>query len=89
MNSLKKRICVSKKKTKGEDTDSFSVVDLALPASTNVREIVYQFKCLDAKRTSGMTVVFSTYQSIEVIAKAQKEIAKVNKKWFKALIFIK
>jgi predicted helicase len=72
---------VSKKKTKGEDTDSFSVVDLALPASTNVREIVSQFKYLDAKRTSGMTVVFSTYQSIEVIAKAQKEIAKVNKKF--------
>lgn len=72
---------VSKKKTKGEDTDSFSVVDLALPASTNVKEIVYQFKCLDAKRTTGMTVVFSTYQSIEVIAKAQKEIAKVNKKF--------
>jgi predicted helicase len=72
---------VSKKKTKGEDTDSFSVVDLALPASTNVRDIVYQFKCLDTKRTSGMTVVFSTYQSIEVIAKAQKEIAKVNKKF--------
>ncbi len=72
---------VSRKKTKDEDSDTFSVVDLALPASTNVREIVYQFKNIDAKRAAGMTVVFSTYQSIEVIAKAQKEIAKINKRF--------
>lgn len=72
---------VSKKKTKSDDTDSFSIVDLALPASTNVKEIIYQFKHIDSKRNSGLTVVFSTYQSIEVIAKAQKEIAKINKKF--------
>jgi predicted helicase len=72
---------VSRKKTKSDDTDSFSVVDLALPASTSVKEIIFQFKHLDSKRKPGMTVVFSTYQSIEVIAKAQKEIAKINKKF--------
>lgn len=62
---------VSKKKTQSEDTDSFSVVDLALPASTDVATIMRQFR--EALDTEGMTVVFSTYQSIEVISKAQKE----------------
>ncbi len=67
---------ISKKKTKNDDSDSFSVVDLALPASTNVKDIIHQFKQVDEKNKSGMTVVFSTYQSIEVIAKAQKELGK-------------
>lgn len=62
---------VSKKKTQNEDTDSFSVVDLALPASTDVPTIMRQFR--QALDTEGMTVVFSTYQSIGVISKAQKE----------------
>lgn len=67
---------ITKKKTKNDDSDSFSVVDLALPASTNVKDIIHQFKQIDKKGNSGMTVVFSTYQSIEVIAKAQKELQK-------------
>lgn len=67
---------VSKKKSKIEDSDSFSVVDLALPASTNVKSIIHQFKTL---KKTGMTVVFSTYQSIDVIAKAQKELYKEKK----------
>lgn len=67
---------VSQKKTKNEDNDSFSIVDLALPASTNVYDIVRQFRHIKAKDSVGMTVVFSTYQSIEVIARAQKEIIK-------------
>lgn len=62
---------VSKKKTKNEDTDTFSIVDLALPASTDVPTILKQFR--EALNTEGMTVVFSTYQSIDVISKAQKE----------------
>jgi len=64
---------ISKKKTKIEDSDSFSVIDLALPASTNVKDILKQFK---NRHKNGMTVVFSTYQSIDVIAKAQKELLK-------------
>jgi predicted helicase len=69
---------VSSKKRKNYDINSFSVVDLALPASTNVNDIIHQFKLIKLKRNgkSGMTVVFSTYQSIEVIAKAQKELCK-------------
>lgn len=67
---------ITKKKTKNDDSDSFSVVDLALPASTNVKDIIHQFKQIHKNSTTGMTVVFSTYQSIEVIAKAQKELQK-------------
>ncbi len=63
---------ISKKKTKNEDADTSSTIDLALPASTNVENILHQFRQLKQKATAGMTVVFSTYQSIEVIAKAQK-----------------
>lgn len=62
---------VSKKKTKSEDMDGYSTVDLALPASTDVESIISQLKSSSQSQT-GMTVVFSTYQSIEVIAKAQK-----------------
>ena len=66
---------VSRKKNKSDDSDSFSVVDLPLPASTNVKDIIHQFK-QNRNRKSGMTVVFSTYQSIEVISKTQKELRK-------------
>ncbi len=69
---------VSKKKTKNEDADYFSVIDLALPASTNVISIINQFRLIRSRRKKGMTVVFSTYQSIDVIANAQKEILKAN-----------
>lgn len=66
---------VSSQRTKQEDIDSFSVVDLALPASTDSKVILAQFETAKRKK-SGMTVVFSTYQSIEVIAKAQKVLLK-------------
>ncbi len=72
---------VTKKKSKNDDSDSFSVVDLALPASTNVKEILNQFAGINHKGKSGLTVVFSTYQSIDVISKAQKELAKQNSKY--------
>jgi predicted helicase len=65
---------VSKRKSKNEDTDSFSVVDLALPASTDTDTIIRQLE--QATADSGITVVFSTYQSIDVIAKAQKAYQK-------------
>ncbi|MDL2296069.1 DEAD/DEAH box helicase family protein [Lachnospiraceae bacterium OttesenSCG-928-E19] len=62
---------VSKQKTKNEEGDGYSVKDLALPASTSIPDIVNQLKF--TKNQEGMTVVFSTYQSIEVISKAQKD----------------
>lgn len=69
---------VSRKKSKNEDSDSFSIVDLALPASTDVNSILRQFKHIQANGHSGLTVVFSTYQSIAVIARAQAELQKSN-----------
>ncbi|MBK8467691.1 MAG: DEAD/DEAH box helicase [Chloracidobacterium sp.] len=66
---------VSKQKKKQEDIDAFSVVDLALPASTDPKVILAQFEIAKRNKT-GMTVVFSTYQSIEVIAAAQKVLLK-------------
>lgn len=65
----------SKKSSKNETDDNLtSVTDLALPASTSVPNIVKQFRWIQATKKEGMTVVFSTYQSIDVIAKAQKEL---------------
>ena len=52
-----------------------------MPASTNVKDIIRQFSLIEKNKEPGMTVVFSTYQSIEVIAKAQKELAKLNTKF--------
>jgi len=67
---------ISRKKSKNDDSDSFSIIDLALPASTDVKSIVHQFNQLRKIESTGMTVVFSTYQSIEVIARTQKELIK-------------
>ena len=81
-NELINAVCIcsdpkiSQSKTKNDDSDNFSVVDLALPASTNTNDIIHQFNHFKLSGKTGMTVVFSTYQSIEVIARAQKEIIK-------------
>lgn len=72
---------ITKNRKQLEDIDTSSVIDLAFPASTNVENILHQFKGLETKSSNGLTVVFSTYQSIEVIAKAQKELAKSNPKY--------
>jgi len=65
---------VSRKRSKNEDTDGFSVVDLALPASTDVKGILKQFDQIQQAQSHPLTVVFSTYQSIEVIADAQSAL---------------
>lgn len=62
---------ISKKRSRNEDTDTYSVIDLALPASTNTYYILHQFEHIRARNLPGMTVVFSTYQSIDVLARAQ------------------
>jgi predicted helicase len=67
---------VSKHKTKNEDSDGFGVVDLALPASTDTAVILRQLENADTTPGPGLTVVFSTYQSIAVIAGAQKALAR-------------
>jgi predicted helicase len=65
---------ISRRHSRNDDSDSTSVLDLALPATTDVAAIVRQLRQLHNSATPGMTVVFSTYQSIEVIAQAQQEL---------------
>lgn len=64
---------VSRQEIKNDD-HSISVLDLALPASTNIDFIVHQLNNIHQRKQRGMTVVFSTYQSIEVISRAQTQI---------------
>ncbi len=68
---------VSTKKGNADDVDTSSVVNLALPASTDVGNILNQFKHIQKSGGKGLTVVFSTYQSINVISEAQKQLGTV------------
>ncbi len=71
---------VSKKVSKNEDCNVDSITNLALPASTDVKAIEKQFCDIKEKlknfKKDGMVVVFSTYQSIDVISKAQQKLIK-------------
>ena len=58
-------------KNKYDDADD-SVVDLAVPASTNPKSIASQLK--KYRSHDGLVVVFSTYQSIDTVSEAQQEI---------------
>lgn len=72
-----KAVCIcsdsraSRKIKRGNPNDELetSIVDLALPASTNTESITHQL--LSYRDHDGLTVVFSTYQSIDVVAEAQ------------------
>ena len=72
-----KAVCIcsdsraSRKIKRGNPNDELetSIVDLALPASTNTTSITHQL--LSCRDHDGLTVVFSTYQSIDVVAEAQ------------------
>lgn len=55
----------------GKSSEDFSVSDLAYPATTSTPQLLKEV----AKATTpdGLTVFFSTYQSIDVVARAQQE----------------
>lgn len=76
-------ICSDAKSTQQKDIDG-TVVDLALPASTDVWNIKKQYLAakIAQQNNGGMIVVFSTYQSIDVISKAQEQINKQKKDSF-------
>ncbi|KWT61118.1 damage-inducible protein [Streptomyces albus subsp. albus] len=61
---------VGKQKAQGDDKD-MSTHDLALPATTDPDRLVAQMASVEA--VPGLTVVFSTYQSIATISAAQKK----------------
>ncbi len=66
---------VSRRKVTSGDDGDFGVQNLALPATTNVSALVKQFQFFrQTKKTSGMTVVFSTYQSIDCVHQAQERL---------------
>ncbi len=65
---------VTKQVAKNDDSSTFGTIDLALPATTDIHAIVRQLRYLRDKHQQGMTVVFSTYQSIEVVSKAQHRL---------------
>ena len=54
----------------GRHQEDMSAHDLALPATTNATRLTQALK--GAPRKDRLTVVFSTYQSIDVVAQAQK-----------------
>ncbi|WCD87242.1 hypothetical protein KPP03845_103617 [Streptomyces xanthophaeus] len=61
---------VGKGKPQGDDQD-MATHDLALPATTDPDRLIKQLASVEAG--PGLTVVFSTYQSIATIAEAQKK----------------
>ena len=58
------------KRTKAQESEDISVVDLALPPTTNAARLFTQLSDT-AAGADKVTVVFSTYQSIAVVAQAQ------------------
>jgi predicted helicase len=60
-----------------DDKTDITTYDLAFPATTSARQIVAQYAAIQTKAEKiqtpkRMTVVFSTYQSIDAVAQAQK-----------------
>jgi len=55
---------------KGSDEGEISTIDLTEPATTDAQKLVAQMR-VGKRATPRMTVVFSTYQSIDVINEAQ------------------
>ncbi|MFD3380638.1 MULTISPECIES: DEAD/DEAH box helicase [unclassified Streptomyces] len=62
---------VSRGRVDADDLD-MATHDLALPATTDPARLVSQIKGDGTESPAGLTVVFSTYQSIGTIAKAQE-----------------
>ena len=77
-----KAVCIcsdnkaQKKISKDSDDVTDSAVDLALPSSTNAKSICRQL--ITYKNHDGLVVVFSTYQSIDAVSEAQKEVLKAS-----------
>lgn len=59
------------KKKQGDD--DLSAKDIGFPATTNVDKLMSNYHKADTHGAKTMTVVFSTYQSIDVTSKAQQQ----------------
>lgn len=69
-------ICSDASASRFEDDDENNLLDMSFPASTNVDTIVKQLKTY--QENGEFIVVFSTYQSIDVVAAAQAQLLKEN-----------
>ena len=65
-------ICSDSKASKLNEDIDISIVDIPYPATTNILTTVKHL--LQYKKSYALIVVFSTYQSIEVVAEAQRQI---------------
>lgn len=71
-------VSIGKRREKnGDDTAAITIYDLPYPATTSDKQLVAQYSALanTAKKSTGassLVVIFSTYQSIEAVSKAQK-----------------
>tara|TARA_R110002111_G_scaffold262650_2_gene339723 strand:+ start:1438 stop:6402 length:4965 start_codon:yes stop_codon:yes gene_type:complete len=70
-------VSIGKRRTSTkDDAEGITVHDLAFPATTNAKQLATQYRqMVSASGNSdgkSLTVVFSTYHSIEAVAKAQK-----------------
>lgn len=63
-------VCSDSKVGRNKDSDDISLHDLSFPATTNTKKLGEQIRSVGKK--DGITVIFSTYQSIQVIVDAQK-----------------
>jgi predicted helicase len=77
-------ICSDAGVSKTDDRFTSTVTDLALPASTDIKNISRQVEAArcSQKTEGGNLVVFSTYQSIEVISDVQKAVNRQKKDSF-------
>jgi len=64
-------VCSDTKVGKKSESEDISTHDLAFPATTNARKLAIQVEVLGGQKQ--LTVIFATYQSIEVVAEAQNQ----------------
>lgn len=88
-----KAVCVcsdtkASQKKKNDDSDDTvdTIVDLALPASTD--KITIARRLNDYRNHDGLVVVFSTYQSIDAVSEAQKQVLADNNGQYGVFDFI-
>ena len=87
-----KAVCVcsdnkaSQKKNDDSDDTVDTIVDLALPASTD--KITIARRLNDYRNHDGLVVVFSTYQSIDAVSEAQKQVLADNNGQYGVFDFI-
>ncbi len=63
-------VCSDAKVGKNEDSEDLKVSDLAYPATTNATALTAEVT--RNRNSAAVTVIFSTYQSIEVVIEAQR-----------------